>query len=332
MKRIIITAFKITVVVCCFTYLLGSGRLDFRLFYTHLFNPALLSANITYFSLMLLLVSWRLKLLSNGMGLLLSYFRAFKLTMIGLFFNIVSPGAVGGDLFKAFYLIRDNYNSNKKAASLMSIFVDRIFGLFALFFLSALAFLFSDSQTLDINSLFLFRICLLVSIVLFVIVICFLFFISEAKIEYLVNYFSKKMFIFLIIRNILNSALMLRSKPFKVLKAFSVSLVVQIMFCVYFYTVTLRLTGQHLSLSELAFIPLGIITIAVPIAPGGAGVGHVVFERIFSMLDLNNGADVFNYIFIMQSSFSLLGFIPFLLMKDRKKIDKKELEVTTQRA
>ncbi len=51
---------------------------------------------------------------------------AVRLTFLGLFFNTVVPGTVGGDLVKAWYVAK---HTPKKAAVLVSIFVDRLLGL-----------------------------------------------------------------------------------------------------------------------------------------------------------------------------------------------------------
>jgi len=58
------------------------------------------------------------------------------LSSIGLVFNLVIPGAVGGDLIKAAYLVRMRI---KKTQAIASMVIDRILGLLALFVLAAIA-------------------------------------------------------------------------------------------------------------------------------------------------------------------------------------------------
>jgi glycosyltransferase 2 family protein len=55
---------------------------------------------------------------------------------IGLVFNLVIPGGVGGDLIKATYLVRMRI---KKTQAIASMVIDRILGLLALFILAAVA-------------------------------------------------------------------------------------------------------------------------------------------------------------------------------------------------
>jgi uncharacterized protein (TIRG00374 family) len=61
---------------------------------------------------------------------------AMLLGFIGVVFNLVIPGAVGGDLIKAAYLVRMHV---KKTQAIASMVIDRIIGLLALFTLATIA-------------------------------------------------------------------------------------------------------------------------------------------------------------------------------------------------
>jgi uncharacterized membrane protein YbhN (UPF0104 family) len=58
------------------------------------------------------------------------------LGFIGVVFNLVIPGAVGGDVIKAAYLVRMHI---KKTQAIASMVIDRIVGLLALFIVAAIA-------------------------------------------------------------------------------------------------------------------------------------------------------------------------------------------------
>ena len=60
----------------------------------------------------------------------------FLLGFIGYVFNLVIPGAVGGDLIKAAYLVRMRI---KKTQAVASMVIDRILGLLGLFVLASIA-------------------------------------------------------------------------------------------------------------------------------------------------------------------------------------------------
>lgn len=61
--------------------------------------------------------------------------RLVGLLMIGLFFNIFMPGGTGGDVVKAYYLIKET--PDKKAAAILSILMDRMIGLLGMMFMAA---------------------------------------------------------------------------------------------------------------------------------------------------------------------------------------------------
>ncbi|WP_165063832.1 lysylphosphatidylglycerol synthase transmembrane domain-containing protein [Paludisphaera rhizosphaerae] len=68
----------------------------------------------------------------------------FLLGFIGYVFNLVIPGAVGGDLIKAAYLVRMHIRKTQAVASMV---IDRILGLMGLFLLASIAGVFAWSMT-----------------------------------------------------------------------------------------------------------------------------------------------------------------------------------------
>ncbi|MCC7084970.1 MAG: flippase-like domain-containing protein [Pirellulales bacterium] len=66
---------------------------------------------------------------------------AFRLGFLGYLLNFVSPGSVGGDLFKAVFLARDR--PGRRAEVAITVIVDRLVGLYALFLVGTAAILFT---------------------------------------------------------------------------------------------------------------------------------------------------------------------------------------------
>jgi len=81
----------------------------------------------------------------------LSYFRTLHLTFVGFFFNLFLIGSTGGDAVRLFYLLR--WFPHKKARATLSILLDRVFGVAALFGL-ALLFLPGASARLQADPTF----------------------------------------------------------------------------------------------------------------------------------------------------------------------------------
>ncbi len=59
-----------------------------------------------------------------------SWWNALRLSFLGLFFNLVMPGLTGGDLPKAILVVREN--PERRAAALATVVIDRLVGLWTL--------------------------------------------------------------------------------------------------------------------------------------------------------------------------------------------------------
>jgi uncharacterized protein (TIRG00374 family) len=78
----------------------------------------------------LTLVRWYLLVRCQGLPLTLG--NAFRIGMIGCFFNLVMPGSVGGDVMKALALAREQ---SRRTVAVATVLMDRIIGLWGLFWL-----------------------------------------------------------------------------------------------------------------------------------------------------------------------------------------------------
>lgn len=77
-----------------------------------------------------LLQTQRWVMLLGVQGIHLPWWRAWRLVMVGAFFNLFLLGATGGDVVKIFYVMRET--ATKKGAAFLSVVLDRIVGLLAL--------------------------------------------------------------------------------------------------------------------------------------------------------------------------------------------------------
>lgn len=68
--------------------------------------------------------------LVRALNLRFSLADAFRLGSLGLLLNQVSPGSVGGDLFKAVFIAREQ--PGKRTEAIASVLIDRVVGLFAM--------------------------------------------------------------------------------------------------------------------------------------------------------------------------------------------------------
>lgn len=103
-------------------------------------DAALLWAAFGLLAFPALVVPFRWRALMRAVGLDFTTWRAFKYNLLGNFCNnIVPAGAVGGDLIKAYYAAKVTPDARTRAV--LSVFVDRIIGLFAMVVMAVAAFL-----------------------------------------------------------------------------------------------------------------------------------------------------------------------------------------------
>lgn len=81
---------------------------------------------------------------------------AFRLGFLGYLFNFVGPGAVGGDLFKAYFLARDQ--KERRAEAVATIFLDRVIGMYALMLVATTAILVCGASNLPDLGMFMFAV------------------------------------------------------------------------------------------------------------------------------------------------------------------------------
>jgi len=85
-----------------------------------------------------LIIAFRWWLLLWAQAIHIAAGATVRLHFLGLFYNNVMPGAVGGDLLKAWYVTK---HTDKRLAGALSVFVDRFIGSLGLVFIAVLTYL-----------------------------------------------------------------------------------------------------------------------------------------------------------------------------------------------
>ncbi len=240
-----------------------------------------------------------------------------QITWIGQFFSSVLPGSVSGDLVKILYVQRYEPNFSKKFL-LASIFIDRLMGLSGLILLvGCSSILFSGhilesapamKPLLDINYL------LAAAVILAIIV----FFFCHNFVRSILVFMEKKFLSGLWIKVIAlwDDLVSIKSQ---LIKASLLSVVVQFVGVVTFWVLIQPFVENHMDFVQaLAFIPIGLMTLALPVAPSGLGVGHAIFQKLFEFSGIENGASLFNLYFVVTLVVNVFGVIPYLMSKGKK--------------
>jgi uncharacterized protein (TIRG00374 family) len=312
-----VNALKILIVIGLLTWMVQTGKLSLTQMSVFVTQPLILIVGtIAWLIGPVLLGTWRWWLLVRGAGLECRFLRALQLQLVGFFFNTAMPGAVGGDIVKAIYIVRDQNGPSGKTPALLSVVLDRIVGLIGLFTMGASVALLNYQSLVENPS-----IAKLVNGLIFVFALSCLFLIlvfipykqSKDPFEKILKRsfpgFRMLLGIYLALRQY-------RHDPKRLFLTIGISICLQIMFMSYMGFVGQVLYPDQFDSSLLPTVfPFGILVTAIPLAPGGLGVGHAAFERLFSIVGLPGGANVFNIFTLSQLALNLLCFIPYLLIR-----------------
>lgn len=117
-------------------YTIWKNRVQMREVLGRDLDPWLFALGFAIYMTAMLLTFFRWFLLVRALDLPFKVRDAIRLGFIGNFFNLVIPGAVGGDLIKAAYLSREQA---RKTQAIATMIIDRLLGLLGLFLLAGIA-------------------------------------------------------------------------------------------------------------------------------------------------------------------------------------------------
>lgn len=256
---------------------------------------------------------WRWLLLLRAQGIRMSFAVTHRLTFIGFFFNNVVPGPTGGDVIKAVYVAR---GTDRRAAAVMTVVVDRVLGLVAL----ALIALFSLLTQLDnpaYRELSLFVFGFLVLAVLGSVV----FFSRRIRRVLRFDQIVAKLPGAGMIRKADEAMFAWRAHKGALLVGLLLSFANQLAIQVMMWTVaaglhlTTRTGGDVGAVDYMIVLPVAFIASSLPVLPGGWGLRETVFAVCFHFIGVDRNPAVALSVMngMIQLVWSLLGGVYFLL-------------------
>jgi len=297
---------KLAFICTILAWMLQSGKLDLK---------QVLRAFVHWPELLLILLigyvqaavlAWRWKLLLDVQKIRISGYSAFRLTMIGLLFNLVIPSSVGGDVMKGYYLSRDAQAG--KTDVYVTILMDRIVGLLGLFILAAGNVAFSWPSLSHQRTLIVLAWtsvggavggCLLLAALITL----------GGRIAAIARLPE-------IVRQSALAVFKYRHSPRVVFGSLAITVAAHSMVCVMFYLAMHAIGLLDFPVgSFLLLVPFGLITTALPIAPGGIGVGQAAFFALFASFSAplgQSGANAFTLFQVVQVLIALSGLVYYL--------------------
>jgi len=317
-KKLLINIIKFLIAGGLIVWLIRSGKLDFSLLTDLTGFPLAIILAVVLQLLNYLLVSWRWRLIiSSRSEAVLPLKEIFKINWIGQFFSSVLPGSVSGDLVKLFYIQSIDQNLSKKFV-FASILIDRVMGLSGLILLVGISSLLFSNHILTSapNMEGLLKINYLLSCA--VIIGLLLFFFCHTFVEKLLQLGKVKTPFAKVFDKILALFMDLVSIKQRMVKAVVISIFIQLIAVLLFWSLVAPFVAEKMDfIQALAFIPIGLMTLALPVAPSGLGVGHAIFQKLFEFSGIDNGASLFNLYFVVTLVLHLFGVIPYLLFKKK---------------
>ncbi len=210
---------------------------------------------------------------------------AALLGYIGNVFNLVIPGAVGGDLIKAAYLIRMRINKTQAIASMV---LDRILGLLGLFLLAGVAGVVAwPMATVEVRRLVMIAWALFAAGALGLTAVF-----TQALTRRFPGLLSGHGRIAMILNELRAMSTTYRSRIRGILGALLYSAGCHSLFVTAFYMVSRALFPTHLpSLGpHFLMVPLILFTTAVPLPFGALGLTEEVSDQLFKLIDHPGGA------------------------------------------
>lgn len=217
-------------------------------------------------------------LLLRSRGIVVSFFKSWSLYMVGIFFSLLLPTSMGGDLIRVHELGK---LTGKRADAAASVFVERFSGMVVLFFLTCVAVLMQRQ---------LFSVTWMVVSLLFAIVasLALIWAIIDERPYVVVTAFLKRRFAFLdrLIEKIdrLHGAILeYRDDRQALVIAFLNTLVFYFLAVVNVYVTALAFNQEVQFPQLMVAVPLIMFIMNLPISIGGIGLMEFAFVFIFEM-------------------------------------------------
>ena len=309
LRRVLTLVAKCILAVLLIVWLVRSGRLDLQDVSKALnrWPGLMIVAGLCYAGYFIAATRWNILLAQQGIRA--SMRDVFALSMIGAFFNSAIPGTVSGDIVKAYYIsVRCPEN---RSQAVTTILLDRIAGLTSLLLLAAVAGIWNFASIAQHGT---------VTVLYWTVVLAALTAVTlplaammSGRMITIADTLAQRFPVSNPVVQAVRATATFYRNPRTLALALATSLVAQIGTCFAFYVLGVSIGAQSIELSRLMFIvPLGLTTMALPIAPVGLGVGQVAFHFLFSELLPGMGPTGASMVTIYQAVYifvSLTGMV-----------------------
>ncbi|MSO92264.1 MAG: flippase-like domain-containing protein [Rhodospirillales bacterium] len=307
LPRPILILIKVSIAAGLIWWLVGSGRLDLSAPELDLVSPYLILGFAAYLgSIFPTIVRWRrlLRMYRLEFGL----WRITRWIWIAEFFALVLPGGTGAELSRGYYVYRST--PDLKAAALSTVFIDRVFGLWALLLLGTIAFGILYGNAPDTTGPLAWAGA--ATALLFAGTSAFFLLLGiEPAQKALLRLATER------IREVVEPVTAVYGRERKTMIAsLLLSLASQLCLMISFLCAGWIVGTEVTWIAVFAAVPLIYISNYLPIAPGGIGVGEAAASFLFAAAGVANGAAIMLVVRLWIVAVQLSGGLVYLLHRE----------------
>lgn len=291
-------------------FLIKNSQIKFDLLAQLFYQPLLFFLMIFLLILTIGLNAQRWHILNKAQSIDLGFVRTLKPTFLGIAFNNLLPGSVGGDFIRSYYLFKKA--PQHKSLALLSIFLDRVLGFLGLLIMVCLTSFLSLSHFLDKPKLFPFFLmfaffCLtLLSFFIILILLPQHLKIIDWAIKRLPSWAKPVVSFLLALQNY-------RLTKKIIFQCLVLSVIIQLL-----VTLVIMIIAKSMNLPPIAFSDYNLassitqVVNLIPISPGGIGIGEIAFANILLLLNpLQQVA--WGTVFLAYRMMTFITFIPGII-------------------
>ncbi|MHB1220388.1 MAG: lysylphosphatidylglycerol synthase transmembrane domain-containing protein [Gammaproteobacteria bacterium] len=283
-------------------YLYKTKQIDFNVLQTIDSQVACFALILCLFQLFL--SAWRVKMLLASHQIVVSFSHCTIYNAVGIFYSTLLPGGMSGDAVRAYYFWRYKQTGPCTKSSLIAALVsDRLIGTLSLLFIGLVAATVS-AKTIGITrqGLMLFWLAFIGGIAGYLLICSS----HQYRFKILGSRFTSIMEAG---RRFLAQLDLRVYTPSVLWSSILLSILIQISSVLVIFIFAQQL-GSGLDFRQvMAVSPIGFLVNALPISPGGLGVGEESFDFLFAMVGGKYGGNVFLLSRIFLFSPAILGAI-----------------------
>jgi uncharacterized protein (TIRG00374 family) len=308
-SKIVFFVLRLAVGVGVLIWLQKSGAMDFSSFMRLFRNWLLTVAAIVILFVDILLMAVRISALFRVQNLTLARRNALRLTLIGSLFSMLLPGTVGGEVAKFYYASCENHGRRAEIAA--ALLIDRLVGFLSLILLPLLfaPFFISLVRTVPVIQRILWidaGLAIALPVGMFAVAS------SSALSHWVSGLLGKWSTVQKLWDRATQAMLGYGHNPGAILYALFLSLLANGAFIVVTALGLYASNPGSFSVKLFFVAPVGYLVNALPLTPGGLGVGEAAFNAFFKLAGMSGGADALFCVRVWNGIIGLLGLPVYL--------------------